>query len=187
MPKAEPTAKSQQPMAVRHDDIAGRLRILPATTGDAALIKAILDDVLRWLAARGMRQWTRPFSDGWIAAKFAAGEFHIARLISEPVAVVRLQWSDPVFWGERDRDDAACVHTLAVRRNRAGERIGAAVVNWAEDQARVQKRQLLRLDCGAENRGLDAYYEGLGLVAVEPAMIGGQPVMLFEKDLAGDR
>ena len=76
--------------------------VVPARAADQPAIAAILDEARRWMAGRGIAQWTLPFSDEWIAAKIAADEFWVARLAGEPVAVVRLLWADPLFWGERD-------------------------------------------------------------------------------------
>jgi predicted N-acetyltransferase YhbS len=149
------------------------------------VIAAILEDVRQWLAARGIVQWTRPFSPDWIAARIDAGELHVARRDGEPVAVVRLLWADPLFWGQRERGDAAYLHTLAVRRDRAGEGIGGAVVRWAEERARACGRSFLRVDCAAENQALGAYYQRLGFTPVGPVTVGGEKMMLFEKALAG--
>lgn len=158
--------------------------VVPARAADQPAIAAILDEARRWMAGRGIAQWTLPFSDEWIAAKIAADEFWVARLAGEPVAVVRLLWADPLFWGERDDGSAAYVHTLAVRRDRAGCGVGVWLLDWAAAQARARDRRALRLDCAADNRGLCAYYARAGFTARGSARVGSTTVMLFEKILA---
>jgi GNAT superfamily N-acetyltransferase len=154
-----------------------------AAADDVAAIQTILQEARRWLAARGIAQWTRPFGTDWIAAKIDAGEFFIARVEDAPVGVVRLLWENRLFWGDRDRGDAGYLHTLAVRTNRAGQGLGADIVRWAEYEVRGRGRRALRLDCAAENRALGAYYERLGFVVAGTASVGGETMMLFEKML----
>ena len=125
-----------------------------------------------------------PCTDAWIAENIAAGEFHLVRLGDDPVATFRLLYSDALFWGSRDRADAAYVHTLAVRRAWAGRGIGTQILRWAEQQARARGRRRLRLDCSAQNEAFGAYDRGLGFTPLGPVTIGDETTMLFEKDLA---
>jgi GNAT superfamily N-acetyltransferase len=159
------------------------LDIALATPADHQAIGAILDDAREWIAARGIAQWSRPFDDEWIAARIASGEFWVGRLAAEPVAVVRLLWADPVFWGERDDGAAAYLHTLAVRRGWHGQALGARLLDWAAGMARTTGRQTLRLDCMADNLALRRYYERAGFTPVAPSRLGDETVMLFEKVL----
>src|ERR671922_580420 len=53
--------------------------------------------------------------------------------------------------------DAARVHKLAVSRACAGQRIGTAIVEWADATARTGGRDFLRLDCLADNPGIRTY------------------------------
>jgi GNAT superfamily N-acetyltransferase len=163
------------------------LDVRRAEPGDEAIVREILEDARRWLAARGIVQWTRPFDETWVADRIAAGEMFIARLDGAPAAVVRVLWSDQLFWSGREQGDAAYIHTLAVRRDWAGQGIGADVLRWAADEARRHGRRLLRLDCAAANRALAAYYVGLGFAAVGSAVVGGETMMLFELDLGEER
>jgi len=158
--------------------------IVPAVSHDRPAIADILEGARQWLAGRGIKQWAYPFGADWLDPRIAAGEFWVVRLGGEPVAVVRLLWSDPLFWGERDDGSAAYVHTLAVRRDHAGRGIGLWILAWAEEQARATGRRFLRLDCAASNPALFAYYERAGFTALGPAQVGDARVVLFEKPLA---
>ena len=79
----------------------------------------------------------------------------------EAVATVSMLLDDPEYWGVRP-PDAVYVHKLAVRRDRAGRGIGAAIVEWANAEAAEAGREFLRLDCYGDNPGIRDYYEGLG-------------------------
>jgi GNAT superfamily N-acetyltransferase len=159
------------------------LEFVPASLDDLPEIAAILEDAQRWLQSRGISQWTRPFDREWIAPKIAAGEFIIAQLNQVPVAVARLLWSDPLFWGERDDGAALYIHSLAVRRAYAGQGIGQLFLEWAAEQAQCSGRRLLRLDCDAGNHSLCAYYERAGFTSVCSVQVGHATMMLFEKRL----
>jgi GNAT superfamily N-acetyltransferase len=161
--------------------LSDSLRVITAAPADHAAIAAILEDVQRWLANRGIDQWTTPFTDAWIAQSIATGELHIARLHGEPVAVIRLLWADPLFWGNLDRGDAAYIHTMAVRRGHAGCGIGERLVGWAGEQASARGRRFLRLDCREDNPSLGAYYQRLGFTPRGSARVGGTIVTLLEK------
>ena len=160
---------------------AASLVVVPARVADTPTVHAILDEARSWLAERGIDQWMRPFAEAWIRDRIVAGELWIARLDGEPAGVVRLLRADQRFWGEHDRGDAVYVHTLAVRRDWRGRGVGQGVVRWAEGQAITGGRQFVRLDCGAANRGLRAYYEQLGFVAVGTVRLGGEVMVLLQK------
>ena len=167
-------------------DLPG-LDVRRAVQGDEAAVREILEDVQRWLHACGIAQWRRPFDEAWVAEKIVAGEVFVARLGEAPVGVVRVLWSDDLFWGERDDGAAVYVHSLAVRRDRAGSGIGAALLRWVESRARERGRRFARLDCTAANPALAAYYAGQGFVPVGTATVGGEAITLFEKALMEER
>jgi GNAT superfamily N-acetyltransferase len=154
-----------------------------ATPADRETIQEILEDARRWIAEQGHVQWKFPFGFDWIDEKQANDEFYVAAQRGVTVAVLRLLWSDPVFWGERDDGTAVYVHSLAVRRNLAGQGVGRQLLGWAESEARVNGRRLLRLDCALSNPALFRYYERAGFTPVGPRWVGEASVMLFEREL----
>ncbi len=183
MESVEPSRAMVAWNVVMERDALEAFEVAVAAPDDGAAIAEILEDVQRWLAIRGAAQWTTPFTDAWIEQKIAAGEFHVARVQGIPIGTLRLLWADPLFWGDRDRGDAAYIHTMAVRRNYAGRGIGARLVDWAGKQASDNGRRFLRLDCGADNQSLVAYYRGLGFTPQGSAGVGGTKVALFQKEL----
>jgi hypothetical protein len=68
-----------------------------------------------------------------ITAMDAAGVYLVTKG-AETVATVTLLWHDPSFW--KEREDAAFVHRLAVRRGHPG--LGRSLLDWAADQARLK-------------------------------------------------
>jgi GNAT superfamily N-acetyltransferase len=131
-----------------------------ATREDVETVGLLLDDATAWVGELGFRQWPLPFPRDEIAASVERGEVYVADVDGETVATVTLLENDP-GWGDRP-PDALYVHKLAVRRDRAGRGIGAAVVEWAAARAARGGRGFLRLDCLSGDPGICRYYEALG-------------------------
>jgi len=77
------------------------------------------------------------------------------------LATLALLQDDPQYWGDRPQD-ALYLHKFAVRRDRAGRGVGAAIVEWANAEAAEAGREFLRLDCLCDNPRIRDYYEDLG-------------------------
>jgi len=154
--------------------------------GDVATVAALLDEATAWVGERGYEQWPLPFPHDQIAAAIDRREIYLAELDGEVVATVTLLWDDPMYWGERPAD-AAYVHKLAVRRACAGQRIGGAIVEWADETAEANGRQFLRLDCLRDNPGIRAYYENLGFEHRGDLVVNGRDMSIYERPVHGHR
>jgi GNAT superfamily N-acetyltransferase len=143
-------------------------------------VARLLDEATVWVGARGHEQWPLPFPREELTAAIERGEVYLAELASEPVATVTLLWDDPTYWGERPAD-AAYVHKLAVSRACAGQRIGQAIVEWADTTAAAEGRDFLRLDCLRDNPGIRAYYERLGFEHRGDLAVNGRDMSIYER------
>lgn len=154
---------------------------------DAAAVVRLRDAAAEWLLARGIEQW-RPgeASAAGVAARADAGELFVVRDRGEVVAAVVVVPSDPLIWGPRP-DDAGYVHTLVIDRRRAGQGLGRRVLVLAEARIAAGGAVRARLDCGAGNDGLTAYYRAAGYAEVGRRSFAPDqpwpPVVLFEKPL----
>lgn len=139
----------------------GRIDIRPAELDHVEAVRALLSDAAEWTASIGFPNWPARFPRDLVARAISERTLHIVEGDDAIIATVTLQWRDLMFWGERE-DDAGYVHRLAVRRDRAGEGLGATVIDWAAQQVRASNRAWLRLDASADNLPLCTYYESLG-------------------------
>jgi len=153
---------------------------------DVFVVAALLDEATAWVGERGYEQWPFPFPREQIAAGIDRGEVYVAELDGDAVATVTLLWDDPTYWGERPAD-AAYVHKLAVRRACAGQRIGTAIVEWADETAATSGRRFLRLDCLRDNPGIRMYYEGLGFEHRGDLVVGGRDMSIYERPVHSHR
>ena len=151
-----------------------------------ATVAGLLDEATAWVGERGYEQWPLPFPHDQIAAAIERGEVYVAELDGDVVATVTLLWDDPTYWGERPAD-AGYVHKLAVRRACAGQRIGNAIVAWADETAAAQGRRFLRLDCLRDNPGIRAYYENLGFEHRGDLVVNGRDMSIYERPVHGHR
>ena len=145
-----------------------------------AKVGELLDEATVWVGARGYEQWPLPFPRDELAGAVDRGEVYVAEIDGETVATVTLLWDDPMYWGERP-PDAAYVHKLAVSRACAGQRIGSAIVEWADATAAAAGREFLRLDCLRDNPGIRAYYERLGFEHRGDLVVNGRDMSIYER------
>ena len=157
------------------------MNVRKARQDDAGTVAELLDEATRWVGELGFEQWALPFPRHELAAAIDREEVYVVEDDDgEPVATVTLLWDDPMYWGGRP-PDAAYVHKLAVRRDRAGRGIGAAVMAWANAEAAEAGREFLRLDCLGDNPEIRDYYERLGFEHRGDLRLNGRNMSLYER------
>ncbi|CAN5203498.1 hypothetical protein BH18ACT12_BH18ACT12_07040 [soil metagenome] len=137
------------------------MNVRAARSDDVETVAGLLDEATVWVGELGHEQWPLPYPREDLAAAIDRGEVYVAELDGAAVGTVTVLADDPVYWGERP-PDAHYVHKLAIRRDRAGRGIGAAIVEWADARAAAGGRAFLRLDCLRDDPGIRAYYDRLG-------------------------
>jgi len=156
------------------------VKVRPASQEDATTVAELLDEATRWVGDLGYEQWPLPFPRDELAAAIDRAEVFVVEDEGDPVATVTLLWDDPLYWGERP-PDAVYVHKFAVRRDRSGRGIGAAIMAWANAEAVEAGRDFLRLDCLRDNPGIREYYEQLGFEHRSDLILGGRAMSLYER------
>ena len=156
------------------------MNVRSADHEDATTVAELLDEATRWVQDLGYEQWPLPFPRDELAAAIDRGEVYVVEDEGDAVATVTLLWDDPMYWGDRP-PDAVYVHKLAVRRDRSGRGIGAAIVAWANAEAIEAGRDFLRLDCLRDNPGIREYYDQLGFEHRGDLTLGGRQMSLYER------
>jgi signal transduction histidine kinase/GNAT superfamily N-acetyltransferase len=161
------------------------LEVNKATPTQLPLVMGIITEAAAWLVAKGIDQWPSPPNDHWrrrIERHIANGELYLATLNGEAIGTIRLTWSDP-YWPEET--NAGYVHTLAIRNQAHGLKIGTTLLLWAMDESRRQGKQFLRLDCPLHNQRIRAYYEELGFTFCRSVEDHDYAAALYEIELSG--
>ena len=168
-------------MASPRDMLLPGITMRLATRADADALMAIFQAAARWLLGRGIQQWTpEDFHRERLITAIDRGEVYAAVRDGAIVGTLTLTWADPHVWGEQP-DDAGYVHGLAIRRDAAGQGLGAVMLAWAGRAVAAAGRPHLRLDCMAANAGLRAYYEHVGFTYVRDLPDGSWSASLYEK------
>lgn len=157
-----------------------------AVAHDAPSLLALRHALEDWLESKSVEQWGRgevSLSD--VERQVADGEWRVVRDRDGLQAALRLLWSDEPVW-QHQNTFAAYVHGLMVHRAAAGHGVGAALLRWAEVQARQAEAPYLRLDCVESNTRLRAFYAALGFEEVGRRDFDGPwfSAVLLEKRLS---
>jgi ribosomal protein S18 acetylase RimI-like enzyme len=145
----------------------------------------LLKEAALWLQKKGINYWQDwisppPHFIDWIRDGFEKNEFYMVEKQVDVVGCFRLQWQDPLFWGEQE-NNAGYIHSFTISRNLAGQDIGKSVLNLIESYCRSNEKELLRLDCGVDIKGLRKYYEQYGFKPVGEVTVLGEQLVLYEK------
>jgi ribosomal protein S18 acetylase RimI-like enzyme len=165
----------------RISGLNGGISVVRAREADADTVLPILEEAARWLTSRGIEGW-KPgsFSRRRILERIGRGEMYLAKLAGETFGTFALQWSEEEVWGDV-QENAGYVHGLAIRRGFAGRGLGRELLRWAEERAALSSKSYLRLDCRADNQGLNEYYRWAGFCGRGRARVWGFEVTLYEK------
>jgi N-acetylglutamate synthase-like GNAT family acetyltransferase len=145
----------------------------------------LLKEAALWLQRKGINYWQDwisppPHFIDWIRDGFEKNEFYMVEKKGDVVGCFRLQWQDPLFWGEQE-NNAGYIHSFTISRNLAGQGIGKSVLNLIESYCRQNEKVLLRLDCGVNIKGLRKYYKQYGFKPVGEVTVLGERLVLYEK------
>lgn len=163
-----------------------------ATLTDLEEIVGLFDGVQAWLVKQGLsEQWgCAPFSESEAQRErfrswLDAGELYVVREGRRIVGTLVFSATPPGYARAAlaGRKTDGYLEAFAVHRDYAGGGIGAALLAWAEQEARGRGLAYLRLDCWAENPALRAYYRRAGFREVGTLTLGAWRGTLFEKTL----
>lgn len=144
------------------------LEMRVAVPGELSIVLDLMTEAAGWLKTKGVDQWQGPFRVERIADGIAAGRVWFAEAKQDEghtiVGTITVdEFADLDFWTEADDlDSALYVHRMAVRREDAGQGIGAFMLEWAAKLGRDHGKLRLRLDANRDNTSLQRYYQELG-------------------------
>ncbi|MEV6967597.1 GNAT family N-acetyltransferase [Hamadaea sp. NPDC051192] len=147
--------------------MSSRFVVRQATGSDVDTIIELREEAERWLAAKGVAQWTSDYSD---YARSVLKQFvdDGSAWVVENHGIVVATFSlyaqpDEDFWAwSEDRHDALYLSKLIVRRSHASQGIADAALNWAATRTRDSGKRWLRIDVRRDNMALQSYYLARG-------------------------
>lgn len=137
------------------------LNFRKARAVDVDEIHQIYLDAANYKRSLGDHSWRDGFSRNGVLSFLSDGNLYAGTVDGQIAVVFSIAWEDEEAWGEASRQ-ALYLRRLAVAKNYRGQGLGNEAVIWASNHARNYRREYLRLDYDANNRGLLNYYEKLG-------------------------
>ena len=149
------------------------INIRLATLSDIDSVHSIWVELDQWLRSIGPPMWfpdeiTRETAERYVDR----GVLFVAEQSDSICGTFTYEVEDKLFWPEIPYGHSAYVHRLAVPRAYAGTGLSGAMLDWVIAQARLEGRQAIRLDCGAEREKLRKIYETYGFQLVDVRQIG---------------
>jgi ribosomal protein S18 acetylase RimI-like enzyme len=138
-----------------------------AALADFDAVYSIVAEVATWLKSRNSSQWAFFLTDegkNLVRHRIETAETYLVDdSHAQLIATFTVQWDDEMIWGPRGLDGkAGYVHGLAVSRRAAGNGIGLQMLEWSANRIAQNARNLVRLDCMANNELLCNYYRRAG-------------------------
>ncbi len=146
------------------------LQLCRADENDHDAIVGLIEAAAQWLRlTKDTDQWTQPWRSeedrsNRILRDLTAGKTWLLRDSGITVATITADPQDyPIWPAEQQRERAVYVRRLVVGRDHAGQRLGAALLDWAGLAARRgHGARWIRVDVWRTNKELHAYYERQG-------------------------
>jgi GNAT superfamily N-acetyltransferase len=149
------------------------LQLCRADENDHDAIVGLIEAAAQWLRlTKDTDQWAQPWRSeedrsNRILRDLTAGKTWMLRDSGITVATITADPQDyPIWPAEQQRERAVYVRRLVVGRDHAGQRLGAALLDWAGLAARRgYGARWIRVDVWRTNKELHAYYERRGFAS----------------------
>jgi GNAT superfamily N-acetyltransferase len=152
-----------------------------AKNEDARYVADVLAEAAEWLRATNRPIWNADdVSTEAVMPDIEQGRYLLVRQAGEPIAVVRFQLSDKIFWPELKQDDSAFIHRLAVRRKFAGTGVSNKLIEYSAVYAFNLGKKYLRLDCVRDRHSLRKFYESNGFRYHSDFQLGAWEMARYE-------
>ena len=157
------------------------MTIQKATPSQLSAILNILQQRIDWMDRKGLYQWNKTDYMGVYPPEYFLNliqnqEVFVACDGEQVLGVMALFANDPRW---EKPGTAFYVHHLATALNIPG--LGKTMLTFAEEYAKAQEKDYLRLDCQQVNLPLNRYYEALGYVHCGICVDGEYVGNLMEK------
>jgi ribosomal protein S18 acetylase RimI-like enzyme len=126
-------------------------------------LQALYIEAAGWMASKGIDQWrATDFPAGFMNKLMKETEVYAVNREGVLIGCLSIQWADPFFWKELDSIEAGYVHKLVVKREYSGLGIGHELLDWSANYLKSHNKRWIRLDCMADNAGLNNFYINAG-------------------------
>ncbi len=136
------------------------------THADLATIIDFFNASVGYQEKNGFPSW-RNFDLSAITDDIGEGCQYKINLNNTIAIVFSIIYEDPVIWRQYEKNDAVYLHRIVVNPAFKGQKMLGHIIKWSAEHARLQGRQLIRMDTWAGNSRLIDYYLGFGFRHIE--------------------
>lgn len=139
------------------------ITIIRGDVGRSEDVLELLREAAGWMESNGIKQWTPgQFNSNDITGYFSSREVYFAVDGDTLAGMFTLQFSDPLYWGNKNDENYAYLHRLTVAVPYRGLGLGERMLSFARLTAQERGCLGLRLDTVAHNVKLNRFYQSMG-------------------------
>lgn len=112
------------------------------------------------------KQW-EGFERSLVETEIGEGRQWKLEIDGEIACVLAVNYSDVLFWQERDSEPAIYLHRIATNPKFRGQSLMLDIVNWGKNYCKTHKMDYIRLDTWGDNPRLIDYYVRSGFTLLK--------------------
>ncbi|MGV3557633.1 GNAT family N-acetyltransferase [Larkinella arboricola] len=137
------------------------MQIVTCTEEDIPVLFQLYDVATAYQKQMGVRHWLG-FERSLVETEIRENRQWKILENGQIACVFVVTWQDPLIWKEKDRDPAIYLHRIAINPQFRGGQYVKHIVAWAQQYAKANGKQFVRLDTHSGNEKLNTYYVSCG-------------------------
>lgn len=133
------------------------MKIINSTMDDVGLIFDLYDAATTFQKTRSDKHW-QSFSKELVEKEIAENRQWKMIVDNNVVCIFAVAYTDPLIWGEKDKDPSIYIHRIATNPNYRGKNNVVEIIKWAKLHGKENGKKYIRIDTWADNPKLVEYY-----------------------------
>jgi len=156
------------------------LEVVNATQKSIDIFSKVLNDSATWLNSINQPMWKY---EDITSEELLIDDMKLCYEKGNLIGVYILQWYDPLFWANLQKNESWILHKLAVCKESVKKGYGHKLIQSAELIFKEHNVKCLRLNCGTFRDRLRNFYERNGFKMVDRVFIDNRDQIRYEKFL----
>lgn len=158
--------------------------VITANEETVEIFSKVLTEASEWLNSIGQPMWKAcDMTARRLLEKYSMEEMKLCYDNGNLIGVYVIQWNDPLFWSELNKNESGFLHKIAVCRECNGKGYGRKLIQSAELLCKERNIQWLRLNCGTFRPRLRNFYESAGFKLLDRVCIDNRDQVRYFKEL----
>jgi GNAT superfamily N-acetyltransferase len=160
------------------------MNVVTVNIDNIEIFSKVLIEASEWLSSIGQSMWkVDNLSVKKVLEEYNMEEMRLCYDDDNLIGVYVIQWYDPLFWPELNKNESGYLHKLAVRREYNGKGYGRKLIHSAEKLCEKRGIEWLRLNCGTFRTRLRNFYESTGFKMLDRVFIDNRDQIRYVKKL----